>query len=114
MGGGPVPQPEGKAETKAEEEAGFVFQEAVNLADRHEYDKAVEELRRAREVHRQRRRAFQERRGTLNKFSDPNEDIFLQCCDYLEAYWKLRKRLKEENPDLRRWGLRPTGRWRRC
>ncbi len=83
-----------KAAAPAEElEAGDYFWEALQLARQNKYAEAIHTLDRAATVHKQRR--FLRQNKSQNPKSDPAEQIFLKCCQELEAYWKLRLRLAE-------------------
>ena len=74
------------------EEAGVEFWNAVKLAQKGEYDKAIEALKKARATHDQRR--FTRLRKAQNPLSDPTEDIFLRSCDELIGSWQAREKLR--------------------
>ncbi len=84
-------------------EAGFSFIEAVKLAEKHDYDGAIKALQQARTVHDRRRLTQPHLRP--NPVSDPNDVIFLRCCDQLQAYWAMRRELHQ-----RKYELQPVSR----
>jgi uncharacterized coiled-coil protein SlyX len=73
------------------EEAGGAFWKAVKLAQEGKYDEALQVLAQARKVHDQKR--FSRLRKAQNPFTDPTENIFLECCDQLMIYWQMCKEL---------------------
>jgi hypothetical protein len=75
------------------EEAGYKFWQAAKAARAGQYAQAVDALQAARKAHQERRlkRLFQ----AQNPDSDPDEQIFLRCCDLIASYWKLQEQLKE-------------------
>jgi hypothetical protein len=73
------------------EEAGLYFWQAIKLAREQKYQEALKTLDDARKLHDQRRRLFP--RKPQNPATDPNEQIFLQACNELETYWKMRQQL---------------------
>src|SRR5262249_43077591 len=75
------------------DEAGFKFWEAARLARQGKYPEALAALREARQTHDVRR--FQNPLKAQNPTSDPNEQIFLRCCDLVASYWTLEEKLKE-------------------
>ena len=79
-------------------EAGFTFWNAVQLAQDRQYSEALIQLQKAREEHERLR--FSRLRKAQNPISDPTEEIFLRCCDEMEAYWKMRQLVKEKKPEL--------------
>jgi hypothetical protein len=82
-----------QAAAEEREEAGIKFWEAARLARQGKYADAVKSLREARQNHDTRR--FQNLFKAQNPTSDPNEQIFLRCCDLIESYWALEEKLKE-------------------
>src|SRR5262249_55186867 len=90
-------QPEAQAPAKAgadTSEAGFDFWRAARLAKENKYDDAIAALQKAKATHEQQR--YLRLRQAQNPSSDPNEEIFLRCCDELAAAWKVRKALAGE------------------
>jgi len=75
----------------AEQEPGFLYWEASNLAASGQYDEAMKQLASAKKLHEQRRLALAGK-GT-NPLSDPLEQIFTRNCDDLNELWKLKKEL---------------------
>ncbi len=90
---GQPPAGEKAAAPADEAEAGDYFWEALQLARKNQYAEAIATLDRAATAHKQRRVLRQNK--SQNPKSDPGEQIFLKCCQELEAYWKLRMRLAE-------------------
>lgn len=90
---GQPPAGEGDAAPADEAEAGDYFWEALQLARKNQYAEAIATLDRAATAHKQRRVLRQNK--SQNPKSDPGEQIFLKCCQELEAYWKLRMHLAE-------------------
>ncbi len=93
----PPPAPGGPAAGQPVE-AGFTFWNAVKLAQDRQYSEALIQLQKAREEHERLR--FSRLRKAQNPISDPTEEIFLRCCDEMEAYWKMRQLVKEKKPEL--------------
>jgi hypothetical protein len=75
----------------ADQEPGFLYWEASNLAASGQFDEAMKQLSTAKKLHEQRRLAFAGK-GT-NPLSDPLEQIFTRNCDDLAELWKLKKEL---------------------
>lgn len=75
------------------EEAGFKFWEAAKAAKEGRYADAIRGIKEARDIHEKRRV------GNLfkaqNPTSDPDEQIFLRSCQFLEAFWQLQSQLKD-------------------
>jgi tetratricopeptide (TPR) repeat protein len=90
---GQAPAGEKAAAGADEMEAGDYFWEALQLARKNQYAEAIATLDRAATAHKQRRVVRQNK--SQNPKSDPGEQIFLKCCQELEAYWKLRMRLAD-------------------
>jgi len=74
-----------------EAEAGFLFWEAINEASVNNFVKARAQLAKARAAHDARRLALAGR--GLNPLSDPMEQIFLRCCNDLNAFWIVKEQL---------------------
>jgi hypothetical protein len=71
-----------------DDEAGFHFWEACELASRTEYLAAADEISRARAAHEKRRMKLAGR--GLNPLSDPLEQIFSRACVDLRELWVLK------------------------
>lgn len=80
-----------------DDEAGFHFWEACELASKREYLKAADEISRAKAAH-DRRRLTLAGRG-LNPLSDPLEQIFSRACGDLRELWVLKHHFYN-NPEL--------------
>lgn len=87
----PADQP--KAST---EEAGYEFWKATKLAQEEDYPKAIDALRKAREIHESNR--YARLHQAQNPVSDPTEQIFLRTCDELIQYWQLKEKLATSPP----------------
>ncbi|MGF1581514.1 MAG: hypothetical protein ACFCD0_19480 [Gemmataceae bacterium] len=78
--------------TKAIEEAGYFYWNAVEAARKHDYKQAIQLLTTAKTLHEKRRKLLPQHR--LNPTSDDPEQIFQRSCDQLIVYWKMREYLK--------------------
>ena len=87
----PPTPPQPPAE-QAAAEAGSAFWEATKLAQEGKYDEARAALKKARDLHVQRR--FSQLGKAQNPSSDPTEEIFLRSCDDLAAYFAVREALR--------------------
>jgi hypothetical protein len=80
------------------DEAGFKFWEAAAKAKAGDYTTALDSLRDARQLHEKRRLQSNSFTG-INPTSDPLEEIFVRCCEQLEAYWQTQRSLKQYGYD---------------
>lgn len=74
-----------------EAEAGFLFWEAINEASVNNFAKARNLILKARAAHDARRLTLAGR--GLNPLSDPMEQMFLRCCNDLNAFWVVKESL---------------------
>ncbi len=87
------PAPQAEEPAAADAEAGGEFWKADRLAREQDYSAALKSLERARQIHDERR--FLNLRRAQNPLTDPDESIFLRCCDELRAYWEMQERLQK-------------------